>query len=321
MPRRSRDRSSGRSPGAEEDHVRLNRRRWERGAAAYERMHRRSLRNVPAESWGLFRLSEHRLGLLGSVRGQRVLELGCGAALWSASLARRGATVVGIDFSAARLRQAAAELEKRDSDVRLVRADAERLPFAAGSFDLAFCDWGALTFADPDRTVPEAARVLRPGGRLVFSTANPVRDLFEDRWGGPIGRRLRREYFDLGRIQYRGEVNFQRPFGRWVELFRSSGLSIDRLVEPQAPARSRSSYLTAEQRAWGQRWPLEAIWSLRREPRSGPNPTVPVGRRSRKASRTPPKARRPPPRPSASHPDGSVAAVAPEGGRWGRARE
>ncbi|HZY69711.1 MAG TPA: class I SAM-dependent methyltransferase [Thermoplasmata archaeon] len=306
---------SGRSRGGDTTHLRVNRRLWDRVARSYERSHERSLRRVPAESWGLYRISERRLELLGPVRGRRLLELGCGAALWSASLARRGARVVAFDFSAARLRQASTEVRKRAVPVRLLRANAERLPFRAASFDLAFCDWGALTFADPRRTIPEAARVLRNGGRLVFSTANPLRSVVEDRGSRPIGRRLRWSYFDLGRIRYGNEVNFQLPFGGWVELFRASGLTLERLVEPRAPVGTRSTYLTKAQREWGRRWPLEAIWSLRKEPAPRRSATS----RERRSTRPPlrsPRARTaapraPPPARASGLGSGSPAAGSP----------
>ena len=54
------------------------------------------------------------------------------------------------------------------TDFPLLRAAAERLPFAEDSFDLAISEYGAATWADPYLWIPEAARVLRPGGELVF---------------------------------------------------------------------------------------------------------------------------------------------------------
>ena len=55
----------------------------------------------------------------------------------------------------------------------LVCASGEAVPFADATFDLVFCDHGAMSFCDPDRSVPEVARLLRPGGRLVFSHSTP----------------------------------------------------------------------------------------------------------------------------------------------------
>lgn len=247
-------------------HVRRNRRFWERTSAAYERRHEAALERHGAEAWGLFRLPESELRLLGPVRGLRLVELGAGACRWSVALARRGASCVALDLSRTHLRLAHVPARGPGSGVHRVEGDAERLPFRDASFDLAFCDWGALTFADPGRAVPEAARVLRPGGRLVFATASPLRHLAQRRDAvGRIGPRLLYDYFDLGRIPTGDAVEFQRSYAGWIGLFRAHGLAVERLVEARIPRGTRTRYLDAEGRAWARRWPMESIWCLRRE--------------------------------------------------------
>lgn len=240
---------------------------WQAQSASYDRRFDAVLGGALSEAWGFERAPERELRLLGPVRGRDVLELGCGAARWSASLARRGARTVGLDFSSAQLAKARSVIAATHSRVNLVEASAERLPFRDARFDLVFCDWGAMTFCDPFRTVPEVARVLRDGGRFVFATGHPVAALAWNRRGDRLSSRLQRPYFGLHRLAFPGEVNFQIPFGEWVRLFRSQGLEVERFVEPVMGQRARSAYLTGAETRWGRNWPLEAIWALRRSPR------------------------------------------------------
>ncbi|HTP55364.1 MAG TPA: class I SAM-dependent methyltransferase [Thermoplasmata archaeon] len=247
------------------DHVRQNLKLWERVGRSYERRHARVLGGRGAEAWGMWRTPERSLGLLGKVQGLDVLELGCGAARWSYALRDRGARPVGLDFSPTRLRQARASAGRRRAALPLVRANAERLPFRAGTFDLVFCDWGAMTFCDPAQTVPEVSRVLRSGGRFVFSNSSPFRSVAQDRRTDRLTARLRYPYFDLGRLEFHDEVNFQLPTGRWIDLFRAHGLAVERLVESRPSGSDRSGYLNPAEERWARRWPMEWIWQLRRD--------------------------------------------------------
>jgi SAM-dependent methyltransferase len=252
------------------DYRRLNRELWERQSDRYERGAGRVLGGRHAMSWGLWRVPERDLGALGPVRGLAVLELGCGAARWSLALAGKGAHAVGLDQSRAQLRHARRLRARSGRPLALVRASAERVPFRSGRFDLIFCDWGAMTFCDPRRTVPECARLLRSGGRLVFATASPIRPLFDGPRGTPSGTRLRRPYFGLHRLDYSDQVNFQLTYGEWIALFRANGFDVERLIETQPRPRARSVYLTRTEEAIARRYPLEAIWSVRRSARPSP---------------------------------------------------
>lgn len=219
-------------------------------------------------SWGLWRVPESELRVLGEPRGKDILEVGCGAARWSFALARRGARPVGLDISSAQLAHAAKFLRRSGSKVRLVRGNAEQLPFPDSTFDVAFCDWGALTFCDPHRTIPEAARVLREGGRLIFSTSSPFRTVAQNRKTDRVGRKLLYDYFDLDRIEYpSGEVNFQLPYGGWIQLFVDNGFLVEGLTETRPRSGARSTYLSEAEEKWARRWPLEAIWRLKKSAR------------------------------------------------------
>ncbi len=217
-------------------------------------------------AWGNWRIPESRLQLLGPVRGRDVLEVACGAARWSIALARRGARSVGIDLSPSQLRSARALRGRARVRLPLVRGNVEALPFRDRSFDLVFSDWGAFTFADPERVVPECARVLRPGGRLVFAAANPWRAVTSRPGLEVQSRRLLVPYFGTRRIDYGpgDSVEFTRTYEEWFDLFARSGFSVERLVETRPPVGVRSSYLSARDERWARSWPIESLWGLRR---------------------------------------------------------
>ena len=165
----------------------------------------------------------------------------------------------------------------------LLAGDAEHLPFRDGTFDIVFCDWGAISFCDPHRSVPEAARVLRFGGVLAFSTASPIRFISHDPRTDRIGRRLVRSYFGLHRVDFpNDEVDFTLPYGEWVQLFRANGFEIDRLIEPRGGSDRPTSYLTHGERAWSDHFPLEIIWRLRKGPRGGDGKSHPRPRPQRR---------------------------------------
>lgn len=278
-------------PSDEHDrsHLTINRARWQQQSREYDRRFRRVLGGARAEAWGLWRRPERALRLLPPVRGRLTLEVGCGAARWSIALAARGARAVGLDFSRAQLEHARRELRTQRARVALVEGSVERIPPPDGTFDLVFCDWGALTFADPLRAVPECARVLRPGGHFVFATASPFQIVARDRRTDRLGRRLRTPYFGMHRVEFPGEVNFQLGYGAWIELFASQGLTVERLVETQPSAGSRSAYLRPHEERWAQHWPMECLWRLRKEgaPRRRPTPPAGSGGGRRPGSRAP----------------------------------
>ena len=150
-------------------------------------------------------------------------------------------------------------------EVELVHASAESVPLPDASFDIVFCDHGAMTFADPYRTVPEAARLLRPGGLFAFSHGSAIADLVWPVGEEHMGDRLLVDYFDLRTIEDDGEVTFNLPYGTWIALFRQNGFIVEDLIEPRPPEGAVSSYRDPEDVAWARRWPAESIWRLRKE--------------------------------------------------------
>jgi SAM-dependent methyltransferase len=209
-------------------------------------------------------IPEAELNVLGDVSGLDVLELGCGAAQWSIGLAKRGARMVGVDVSPRQLEHARRALDAEGLDFPLVEADAEALPLEDESFDLVFCDHGALSFTDPRRSVPEAARVLGPGGTLAFSTISPLLDLFYDVENEEVAERLHNGYWELGRFEDDDTVDFQLRYGEWIRLLVGSGLEVVDLIELRAPDGAVTTYDLVGL-DWARRWPAENIWKARKQ--------------------------------------------------------
>jgi SAM-dependent methyltransferase len=225
--------SAGYSPAGPEESARGNRHWWDREAPAYLAEHG-GLLGRDAFVWGPEGLREEDAGLLGDVAGLDVLEVGCGAGQCTRWLAGHGARAVGLDLSLGMLRAGG-------GGARFVQADARRLPFADASFDLACSAYGAVPFvADPDRIMREVARVLRPGGRWVFSVTHPVRWAFPDD-PGAAGLVADRPYFDrtpyveldaAGTVLY---AEHHRTLGDRVADLVDAGFVLERLVEPEWP--------------------------------------------------------------------------------------
>jgi SAM-dependent methyltransferase len=247
-----------------------NRRHWDEESDAYQRRHGRTLRRTPL-AWGVWRIPEEELRVLGDLRGKTVLELGCGAAQWSIALARLGARPVGIDLSERQLGHARKAMRRAEVAVPLVQATAEQLPFASARFDAVFCDHGATTFTDPRRTVPEVSRVLRPGGLFVFSQDTPIHFVSWDEKKQLYGRSLRGDYFEMRSAPSEVSVVFNLPYGEWVRLFREEDFVIEDLIELRPPAGARTTYEDYGDVEWARRWPAEHIWKLRKKaPRTAP---------------------------------------------------
>ncbi|HWC21929.1 MAG TPA: class I SAM-dependent methyltransferase [Flexivirga sp.] len=225
-----------------------NRAWWDDEAVAYYAEHGEFLQDDELV-WGPEGLTEAELGLLGPLAGRDVLEIGGGAAQGGRFAARQGARVVSTDLSAGMLRQATAIDTRADALLPLAQCDATALPFASTSFDVVFTAYGAVPFvADSAAIMREAARVLRPGGRFVFSTTHPVRWAFPDA-PGPEGLVADRSYFDRTPYVEEGDdgtatyVEHHRTLGDRIRELAAAGLTLVDLVEPEWPDRN--------QQVWG----------------------------------------------------------------------
>lgn len=253
------------------EHVRVNRDHWNDMAGDWVASGERSWQTTVEPSWGIWGVPEAELGLLpADMTGIDAVELGCGTAYVSAWMARRGARVVGLDLSEGQLATARRLATEHGVPLALVQADAEHVPFRDGSFDFAVSEYGAALWTDPFVWIPEAFRLLRPGGELVFLTNSALAMLCSPIDGSlPITDRLERDYFSMYRFDWRdavdepGGIEFNLPISRWVRLFRDTGFDILGFDELQAPESGTevNFFVTAD---WAHRWPSEQVWRLRK---------------------------------------------------------
>ncbi|SCG69154.1 Methyltransferase domain-containing protein [Micromonospora siamensis] len=232
---------------------RANRGWWDADADDYQAEHGAFLGDVDFV-WCPEGLREADARLLGDVTGRRVLELGCGAASCSRWLATQGARPVAFDLSAGMLRHAAQAADTTGVRVPLVQADALALPFADAAFDVACTAFGAIPFVDDSAALMrEVFRVLRPGGRWVFSVTHPMRWIFLDD-PGESGLTAVHSYFDRspyveqdahGVATY---VEQHRTLGDRIRELVGAGFGLVDLVEPEWPA--------GHEGIWGQWSPL-----------------------------------------------------------------
>ena len=238
---------------------------WNEGSDEYQSLHGARLRETSL-AWGVWRIPESELGVLGPLEGRDVLELGCGAAQWTLALRAARVRAVGIDQSERQLVHARAAARTGAARAPLVQGNAEGLPFRDASFDVVFCDHGAMTFASPDFTVAEAARVLRPGGLLAFCMSTPIRDVCWDARKDRVGTALETSYFDLGE-QDDGDgdaATWQLPYGAWIRLFLRHDLAVEDLVELRPPDAAPTTYAAYAPLEWARSWPAEHIWKTRK---------------------------------------------------------
>lgn len=233
-----------------------NRSWWDSDAADYHARHPAYLGIDGAEFyWCPEMLHESRARLLGDpaqLRGASILELGCGSApcsRWLADDLGPETFVTGFDISIEMLRHAG-----RQSIVPLVQADALALPYRDNSFDVVFSVFGAIPFvADSGALIREISRVLRPGGRLIFSITHPMRWIFLDD-PGEIGLNAVNSYFSRDYVEHdeiTGELVYaeqHRTMGQRIAELIDAGLRLDQLIEPEWPADLEET--------WGQWSPL-----------------------------------------------------------------
>jgi SAM-dependent methyltransferase len=248
------------------EHVRRNRAVWDDWAQQYVAAGEAAwAEDTP--TWGLWSVPESQVGMFPEeLAGQEAIELGCGTAYISAWLARRGARVVGIDNSEAQLATARRLQQQYGLDFPLLHGNAEAVPYPDASFDFAISEYGACLWADPQRWVPEAARLLRPGGRLVFLVNSFLMLLCMPQEDGVAATNcLLRPAFGLSRIEWPGAhgVEFHLSHGDWIQLLRRAGFEIEELVEvrPEPTATTPYPFVTVE---WARQWPCEEVWKVRR---------------------------------------------------------
>jgi SAM-dependent methyltransferase len=248
------------------EHVARNRAQWNDWAPEYVPDGRRNW-EAGEPTWGIFSVPEAEVGLLPrEIDGRDAIELGCGTGYVSAWLARRGARPVGIDNSEAQLTTARSFQREFGLEFPLIHGNAEEVPFPDESFDIAISEYGASIWCDPYLWIPEAARLLRPGGELVFLVNSVLAILCgPDDGEVPAGDELLRPLFGMHRIEWPDDnaVEFHLPQGKMIELLRDCDLTVEELIEirPPADATTRYPHISLE---WARRFPCEEVWRARK---------------------------------------------------------
>ena len=252
------------------DHVAENRRHWDEHAGEWIVAGERAWSAEP--SWGIWGIPNTELRLLpDDMAGQRAIELGCGTGYVSAWMHRRGAQVYAIDNSEQQLHTARRLAGHHEiTDIEWVHGNAETVPQPDGSFDFAISEYGAAIWCDPHVWIPEAHRLLRAGGELVFLGNHPLGMICSAVDGTyQASFSLERDYFGLGRLDWTdakedpGGIEFNMEMSCWLRLFRDVGFEVVDYFELQAPpdAEGLRFWVTAE---WAKRFPAEQAWILRK---------------------------------------------------------
>lgn len=222
-------------------------------------------------SWGIWQIPETDLNLLpADMQAMSAVELGCGTGFVSAWMARRGASVTGVDVSARQLETARKLATVHALNVTFVEGNAEATGLPDASFDFAVSEYGAAIWCDPEKWLPEAHRLLRPAGRLVFLGNHPLTIVCADLRGAPCDRTLHRPYRGLRGADWTqveiepGGIEFNLGFADWLALFRRVGFDVldyKELFAPEGMTEDRFS-VPAE---WAQDFPGEQVWVLQKQ--------------------------------------------------------
>ncbi|MCZ6894977.1 MAG: methyltransferase domain-containing protein [Gammaproteobacteria bacterium] len=220
-------------------------------------------------TWGIWAIPESQLKLLPrDMTNMTAIELGCGTAYVSAWMARRGAEVVGIDNSSDQLQTAERLMTEHGVALSLIHGNAETAPYPDASFDFAISEYGAAIWCDPEIWIPEAHRLLKPGGMLTFLGTHPLAMVATPVNGANCDERLHRPYFGMHKLDWRnaeidpGGIEFNLTQSNWLRLFRETGFEVINYMELQAPANAAEIKFTIPGK-WAQNWPSEQVWQLR----------------------------------------------------------
>jgi ubiquinone/menaquinone biosynthesis C-methylase UbiE len=242
---------------------------WTRANAEYTDGRARERWSAEEIAWGIFKQPESELHILPDVDGLDVIELGCGTAYFGAWLKKRGARrLVGVDITPAQLVTARRMNEEFGLKLELIEANAEAVPLPDASFDLAFSEYGASIWCEPHRWIPEAARLLRQSGELIFMSSTDLQMVCspdEDK----ISERLVRPLRGMSRLDWYSDpgpsTEFHLSTSEMFQLLRRTGFEVLDYRQLYAPDdavdHAHYSYVPAE---WAKRWPAEEIWRARK---------------------------------------------------------
>ncbi len=245
------------------EHVLENRKAWTEFSVGFEEPGRSAWASDHI-NWGIWDVREsdiHALGDLKRWRGKDVIELGCGTGYISAWLARIGMHPVGIDITPAQIANARKFQKEFNLEFPILQCSAEDVPLKSESFDLAISEYGASIWCDPYKWIPEAARLLRPGGTLVF-LRNGTLSVLCTAPSGPVTEGLQRDYFEMHRITWEEDpgVEFHLPPGKMIQVLRDNGFEVEALIEIEPPADAKEVRYEYMNLNWAKHWPSEEIW-------------------------------------------------------------
>lgn len=266
-------------PPVPSDYIERNQRAWDAWSASSAARSRQEWLTSELE-WGLWNTPESELRLLDWLAPRAdIIELGCGTAAVSSWLKRHGMHPVAVDLSRRQLERADALQREFQVFFPLVHANAEQVPFDRESFDFAVSDYGASVWCDPVRWLPEARRLLRPGGRLIFFTPAAMLLACTPPDGAEPSAQFQRDYFSLRFMEF-GEdagVEFQLTYSGWARLLCDTGFVIENIIETRpGPGAVPRHPLVSNQ--WARSWPTEVIWIARAtEPVQPPDESVAHG--------------------------------------------
>lgn len=249
------------------DYLTANRDHWNQDAPNWAASGAR-LWAAEAPVWGIFNLPDTELEMLpADMRGMAAIELGCGTGYVSGWMARRGAAVTAVDVSRAQLETARRLAAEHGAGIDFVECPAERVDRPDASFDFAISEYGAAIWSDPELWIAEAARLLKPGGRLVWLGTHPLAILCTPMNGAPCEAALHRSYDALNMVDWRdveidpGGVEFARSIEDWLRLFRDTGFEVEDYRELRAPATAEGRMFSIPA-DWAKRFPAEQVWKL-----------------------------------------------------------
>jgi SAM-dependent methyltransferase len=220
----------------------------------------------PTPWWGMWEIPEEEVRILPDLAGLDVLDLGCGTGYWCAWFHRLGARPVGLDLSEEQLATARELQAEHGIEFPLIHASAEAPPLPDASFDVVFSEYGAAIWCDPYVWIPEAHRLLRPGGRLIFLCNSILAMLCAPMSEEPAGERLLRPQFEMHKIEWPDPdgTDFHLPHSEMVRHLAETGFDVEALHELRAPDGPPDEVRYYVRRGWAQQWPCEEVWVARR---------------------------------------------------------
>lgn len=252
-----------------QDHVAINKAHWDGMADDWVAIGE-ELWALDVPRWGLWKTPDARAPLLpGDMTDMDAVELGCGTGYISGWMARRGAKVTGIDVSPRQLATAKRLAKEHGTEITFIEGNAEVTGLPDASFDFAVSEYGAAIWCDPDIWIPEAYRILRPGGRLAFLGNHPMVMVATPLDGGACDEKMHRPYRKMDRFDWSdavvdpGGMEFNRSIGDWFSLFIETGFQVTdyRELYPHKDDQSDFGFLSAD---WARRFPSEQVWWLQK---------------------------------------------------------